>query len=76
MAEYGIAPLYDLILYPFVRRLRYKILDICRQRSYSKVLDVCCGTGDQLKLLRRHGFDVYGVDLSPQMLRVSERGPN
>lgn len=35
-------------------------------------LDVACGTGRHLELLRRH-HDVTGVDLSPEMLRIARR---
>lgn len=74
MAEYSIAPLYDMLLFPFVRSLRKKILDHCIKRGYASILDVCCGTGNQLKMLKRHGFNVTGVDLSKEMLQVSQRG--
>ena len=74
MSEYSIAPFYDLLLFPFVHRLRRHILRLCLERDYSSVLDVCCGTGNQLKMLKRHGFQVQGVDLSPEMLQISQRG--
>lgn len=72
--NYCIAPLYDLLLFPFVRTLRQRILRICLSRGYRTVIDLCCGTGNQLKLLRRYGFAVAGVDLSHRMLAVSRRG--
>jgi len=76
MGEYAIAPVYDIVLYPFVHSLRLKLLDICIQQNYSSILDVCCGTGRQLKMLRKHGFHVQGVDLSREMLKVSKKGPH
>ncbi len=75
MGEYTIAPVYDLLLYPFVHKLRQRLLDICVEKDYDSILDVCCGTGRQLKMLRRRGFNVRGVDLSEEMLRVSQKGP-
>jgi len=75
MAEYSIAPLYDLLLHPFVHSLRQKLLKLCIEQNYSSILDVCCGTGRQLKMLHKHGFEVYGVDLSEEMLRESRKGP-
>jgi demethylmenaquinone methyltransferase/2-methoxy-6-polyprenyl-1,4-benzoquinol methylase len=74
MSEYSVAPLYDLLLFPFVFKLRRRILRICLDRGYESVLDVCCGTGNQLKILKRHGFNAQGVDLSPEMLEVSKKG--
>lgn len=76
MEEYSIAPFYDLLLYPFVAKLRRRLLYICREKNYSKILDVCCGTGDQLKLLHKHGFEAHGVDLSEKMLQESRKGPH
>ena len=75
MGEYAIAPVYDILLYPFVHKLRLKLLDICVEQGYDSILDVCCGTGRQLKMLRKHGFQVRGVDLSREMLQVSQKGP-
>lgn len=75
MGEYTIAPVYDILLYPFVHKLRLKLLDICMEQGYDSILDVCCGTGRQLKMLRKQGFQVRGVDLSDEMLQVSQKGP-
>ena len=74
MNEYSIAPIYDALLFPFVRSIRRIVLRICMEQHYESILDVCCGTGDQLKMLRKHGFQVSGVDLSEEMLEVSARG--
>ncbi len=74
MEEYAVAPVYDYLLDPFVRMSRIKILELCRKYDYATILDVCCGTGDQLKLLGKNGFRVSGVDLSEKMLEVSKRG--
>lgn len=76
MREYVIAPIYDLLLYPFVHKLRRRLLDICIEKDYDSIIDVCCGTGRQLKMLQRQGFNVRGVDLSAEMLRVSRKGPH
>lgn len=35
------------------------------------ILDVACGTGRHLDLLRRRGYEVAGVDLDPDMLAVA-----
>jgi len=74
MGEYSIAPLYDLFLFPFVWKLRRRILRYCINEKYQSILDVCCGTGNQLKLLKKNGFSVTGVDLSSEMLQVSQKG--
>lgn len=38
----------------------------------NKILDIACGTGEMTVELARHGFDVTGVDLSDEMLRVAQ----
>jgi len=63
-----------VILYPFVRNIRRDILKTVIHLRPRKVLDVCCGTGNQLRLLKRHGIDAVGIDLSQAMISVSQKG--
>jgi demethylmenaquinone methyltransferase/2-methoxy-6-polyprenyl-1,4-benzoquinol methylase len=72
--EYKSAKYYDKFLYLFVWRIRKKILQIVKKNQYKNILDVCCGTGNQLKLLKKHGIDGIGVDLSKAMLEIAESG--
>ncbi len=75
MKEYQYsAKFYDLLLYPFIRPIRNKVIALVKQYHYGSILDVCCGTGDQLKLLKQHGFDGEGIDLSDAMLSVAGKG--
>jgi ubiquinone/menaquinone biosynthesis C-methylase UbiE len=74
MEAYRYARVYDPLLFPFVRPIRKKVVSLVEERRYRKILDVCCGTGDQLKLLKRHGFDAQGIDLSEAMLGVARSG--
>ncbi len=71
--EYS-AKFYDPILFPFIRPIRNKVIALVKQYHYGSILDVCCGTGDQLKLLKQHGFDGEGIDLSDAMLSVAGKG--
>jgi len=50
------------------------VIALVKQYHYRAILDVCCGTGDQLKLLKQHGFDGEGIDLSDAMLSVAGKG--
>lgn len=38
------------------------------------ILDLCCGTGNQLNLLSKHGFkNLYCLDISDSMLKIAKR---
>jgi len=68
------AKVYDRLLGPFIKPIRRRVLSLVKKYKYTSILDVCCGTGDQLKLLKSHGFEGEGVDLSDAMLEVSKKG--
>ena len=72
--EYKSAKYYDKFLHLFVRRIRKRVLQIVKKNRYEKILDVCCGTGNQLKILKKHGIDGTGIDLSKAMLEIAESG--
>lgn len=75
MKEYQYsAKFYDLLLFPFIRPIRNKVVALVKQYQYKSILDVCCGTGDQLKLLKQHGFNGEGIDLSDAMLSIAVQG--
>lgn len=38
-----------------------------------RALDFGCGTGRSTRFARRLGFDVVGVDIAPEMIRIAER---
>ena len=76
-AMYGrLARYYDLVYASKdyareVRELRALVQRYGKRPAHSW-LDVACGTGRHLELLRRY-YRVTGVDLSPAMLRVARR---
>ncbi len=76
MDEYKrFAWLYDFVLYPAIRKVRKRITEIIKQNNAESVIDICCGTGDQIKHLRKQGFtQVTGVDISQSMLKQSQKG--
>ena len=75
MEEYQYsAKFYDRLLYLFIRDIRIRVIKVVKEYQYKTILDVCCGTGDQLKLLREHGFDGEGVDISDAMLTIAQNG--
>ncbi len=75
MQEYRYtAAIYDPLLSSALRPIRNRITSLIKRYGYRSVLDVCCGTGEQLKLLKAQGIDGKGVDLSEAMLKVAGRG--
>ena len=76
MPDYIMAKIYDFILFPLVYPVRLAILNLVERHHYKKLLDVCCGTGNQLKFLHSRGFDdlSIGMDISGPMLKVAKKG--
>ncbi len=71
----SIAPVYDPLLSPFLRLIRSRVVSLAMDHGLRRVLDLCCGTGEQSRMLRQQGILAFGIDLSPAMLAraVSKR---
>jgi ubiquinone/menaquinone biosynthesis C-methylase UbiE len=63
-SEFGVY--HERVVWPFLDR-------VARERSGGKALDLGCGTGVLTVALARRGFDVVGVDHSPEMLELARR---
>jgi len=76
MDEYRLlAPLYDPLLHMVMHRVRKKVVDAVNNLPHQSILDICCGTGSQLKYLKRAGFtNITGVDISRSMLGQARKG--
>ncbi|MCK5171075.1 MAG: class I SAM-dependent methyltransferase [Bacteroidales bacterium] len=72
MANYAVAKLYDFLLYPFLNKIRKKTAKIVIQLNPESVIDICCGTGNQLEYLKNTDIKLTGIDLSPAMLKVAK----
>lgn len=74
--EYNlIANLYDPLLYIFLNPIRKEVLKELQAYKGQLVIDLCCGTGNQLKLLAKNDFDLlYCLDLSSSMLEIAKKG--
>ena len=71
------ARLYDPLLYLPMRSIRKAVLHELVYNQQDAIVDLCGGTGNQLKLLARNGFtDLHCVDLSPEMLAIAKNGGN
>ena len=68
------AIMYDPMLYLFLRPIRLAVLNELLEYKGKTILDLCCGTGNQLKLLSKNGFkDLHCLDISEEMLRVAKQ---
>lgn len=66
--------IYDPFLFFPLRKVRRAVAECLAEYKDAKILDLCCGTGFQLKLLARQGFsDLHCLDLSEDMLRVARK---
>lgn len=77
MDEYKrFAWLYDFILHSAIHKVRRKIAEIIDQNKPESIIDICCGTGNQLKHLHKKGYsNITGVDISASMLKQAEKSP-
>lgn len=68
---------YDLMLHPFLHPIRKKTAAIIEEKAPGRILDICCGTGNQLKYLKKRGFQrMEGIDISLSMLSQAGKGAN
>ncbi|HIP90153.1 MAG TPA: class I SAM-dependent methyltransferase [Candidatus Nanopusillus sp.] len=40
--------------------------------KYKKILDIPCGVGRYHRYLRNHGFEVYGVDINENLIKIAK----
>jgi len=64
---------YSNIIDPFLRGVRLYTIYFSRMKAGDRVLDVCCGTGDQAFHYARAGIMATGIDLDPNMLKLARK---
>lgn len=74
-SNYGfIAKIYDPIFYLALKPIRITVMNDLLKYKKKIILDLCCGTGNQIKLLSKHGFrNLYCLDISDSMLEIAKR---
>ncbi|MBW2081330.1 MAG: class I SAM-dependent methyltransferase [Deltaproteobacteria bacterium] len=74
-SEYDfIAKIYDPVLYLVLKPIRIAVMNVLLGYKEKSILDLCCGTGNQLKLLSRNGFkDLHCLDISNAMLEIARK---
>lgn len=63
-------PLFTLVS---DRRDVARLIDVLELPADSRILDVPCGQGRHAHLLAEAGFDVYGLDYSPDLLAIAKK---
>ena len=66
------APIYDIVDL-FISGVRDKVVDFTGARNGSRILDVATGTGKQAFAFAKKGYNVIGIDLSEDMLKVANK---
>lgn len=67
-----IANFYSRFIDRALKELRQTIPEFAGMQPGQKVLDVCCGTGDQAIRLAGLGLEVQGIDLDERMIAVAQ----
>lgn len=76
MREYsGFAQVYDMFMdnIPYKKWSRY-LISLLRAQGVKDgiVAELGCGTGRMTRLLRNAGYDMIGIDMSPEMLGIAK----
>lgn len=66
------APIYDYVAV-FIFAIRTKVVSVTNAEKGSKILDVATGTGKQAFAFGERGYEVVGIDLSEDMLKVANK---
>ena len=74
-SNYGFtAKIYDPIFYLPLNSIRIAVMNELLKYKEKVILDLCCGTGNQLNLLSKHGFrNLHCLDISDSMLEIAKR---
>jgi len=72
-----VSKIYDPLLFVFLYPIRKKLIQELKSFQDKKILDLCCGTGDQLKRMAKKGFEnLHGLDISEAMLKLARKKPD
>jgi len=69
----NVAKFYDSFVEPSVAILRKMMLEMCLPQRGMRILEVGCGTGSNLKLYQEAECEIYGIDISPSMVKIARR---
>ena len=64
---------YSTIIDPILKDVRICVAGLSGVKAGDRVLDVCCGTGDQVFHYAQKGAIAIGVDQKPNMIELAEK---
>lgn len=64
---------YATLVDPLLRDIRIYTVKFSGMKAGDRVLDVCCGTGDQAFYYAQAGITANGIDLDPNMLKLARK---
>ena len=64
---------YSNIIDPIFKDVRVCVVELAGIKAGDRVLDVCCGTGDQAFHYEQKGAIATGIDQNPDMIELAER---
>jgi len=64
---------YSTLFDPIVKDVRVCVIELSGVKAGDRVLDVCCGTGDQAFHYEQRGAIATGIDQNPNMIELAER---
>jgi len=63
---------YSTFIDPLLKEVRSYVPRFSGMRKGDRVLDVCCGTGDQAFYYEKMGILAAGIDFNPKMIKTAE----
>ena len=68
------AKIYDPVLYCAIKPIRIAVTNALLEYKEKSILDLCCGTGNQIKFLSKNGFkNLHCLDISSSMLEIAKK---
>jgi ubiquinone/menaquinone biosynthesis C-methylase UbiE len=64
---------YSTLFDPIFKDVRICVAELSGVKAGDRVLDVCCGTGDQVFHYEQKGAIATGIDQNPNMIELAER---
>lgn len=64
---------YSTIIDPLLKDVRLYVPKFSGMKAGDRVLDVCCGTGDQVFHYAKQGILTTGIDSDPKMLKIADQ---